>query len=246
MVPLGWLKKGQPTFVPPLPQRLQGAIENGSYSSLEKVYIAFPTAFWDRSPDGNAQEGFADPFLSFVHFLRPELVPERQKHWTIEMFSLSSRSMFGSHAKPTLLVYTHNPCAEHMLSLIRGLSPDSAENFDALNRFSRLYYSRLPNYQPGHADCTPTAILATDWHGDDLTGNGSSTNSQVSVGTGRPVANCDNAREIRGSGEEQEQQQIHLEDDIPAMRGGLPERRIWFAGEHTAPFVTLGTTTGAY
>lgn len=24
------------------------------------------------------------------------------------------------------------------------------------------------------------------------------------------------------------------------------ERGIWFAGEHTAPFVALGTTTGAY
>ena len=60
------------------------------------------------------------------------------------------------------------------------------------------------------------------------------------------MANCDNAREIMGSGEEQEQQQIHLEDDIRAMRAGLPERGIWFAGEHTAPFVALGTTTGAY
>jgi len=30
------------------------------------------------------------------------------------------------------------------------------------------------------------------------------------------------------------------------MRYGLPERGIWFAGEHTAPFVALGTTTGAY
>ncbi len=124
--------------------------------------------------------------------------------------------------------------------------PYIAEHFGAVNHFSRPYYSLLPKYQSGHADCSPTAILATDWHGDDLTGNGSSINSRVSVGTGKPVANCDNAREIRGSGGEQEQQQIHLEDDIPAMRVGLPERRIWFAGEHTAPFVTLGTTTGAY
>ena len=109
-----------------------------------------------------------------------------------------------------------------------------------------LVYSRLPNYQPGHADCTPTAILATDWLGDDLAGNGSYTNFQIRAGTGTPVANCDNAREIMGSGEKQEQQQIHLEDDIRAMRAGLPERGIWFAGEHTAPFVALGTTTGAY
>lgn len=33
------------------------------------------------------------------------------------------------------------------------------------------------------------------------------------------------------------------------MRDGAgvgEERGIWFAGEHTAPFIALGTTTGAY
>lgn len=31
------------------------------------------------------------------------------------------------------------------------------------------------------------------------------------------------------------------------MREGVGEaRRLWLAGEHTAPFIALGTTTGAY
>ena len=30
------------------------------------------------------------------------------------------------------------------------------------------------------------------------------------------------------------------------MREGVPARSIWLAGEHTAPFVALGTVTGAY
>lgn len=30
------------------------------------------------------------------------------------------------------------------------------------------------------------------------------------------------------------------------MRRGVPGRGLWFAGEHTAPFVALGTVTGAY
>ena len=31
------------------------------------------------------------------------------------------------------------------------------------------------------------------------------------------------------------------------MRAGMGmERGVWFAGEHTAPFVALGTTVGAY
>lgn len=31
-----------------------------------------------------------------------------------------------------------------------------------------------------------------------------------------------------------------------AIRTGCPERRLWFAGEHTAPFEELGTAAGAY
>jgi hypothetical protein len=34
--------------------------------------------------------------------------------------------------------------------------------------------------------------------------------------------------------------------DIEVMREGLPGRGIWFAGEHTSPFVASGTVTGAY
>lgn len=30
------------------------------------------------------------------------------------------------------------------------------------------------------------------------------------------------------------------------MRKGMPEKGVWIAGEHTAPFVALGTATGAY
>jgi hypothetical protein len=30
------------------------------------------------------------------------------------------------------------------------------------------------------------------------------------------------------------------------MRTGVPAEGVWLAGEHTAPFVALGTVTGAY
>ena len=39
---------------------------------------------------------------------------------------------------------------------------------------------------------------------------------------------------------------MQLDKDIEALRDGCPDRGIWFAGEHTAPFVALGTVTGAY
>lgn len=37
-----------------------------------------------------------------------------------------------------------------------------------------------------------------------------------------------------------------IDDCFRTLRRGLPERGIWFAGEHTAPFFALGTSTGAY
>lgn len=40
--------------------------------------------------------------------------------------------------------------------------------------------------------------------------------------------------------------EVHIDEDIEVIRQGCPERGIWFAGEHTAPFVALGTVTGAY
>jgi hypothetical protein len=36
------------------------------------------------------------------------------------------------------------------------------------------------------------------------------------------------------------------DEDIEIIREGLMDRKLWFAGEHCAPFVALGTVTGAY
>lgn len=63
-------------------------------------------------------------------------------------------------------------------------------------------------------------ILSTDWAGDDLAGNGSYTNFLTGV---------DNASR-----------------DVDTLRYGCPERGVWFAGEHTAPSLHMGTATGAY
>lgn len=37
-----------------------------------------------------------------------------------------------------------------------------------------------------------------------------------------------------------------MDEDIEALRAGMPDRGVWLAGEHTAPFVALGTVTGAW
>ncbi|KAK3901671.1 flavin-containing amine oxidase [Staphylotrichum tortipilum] len=227
-VPLGCLKQNRPTFSPPLPPRLQRAVRNASYSTLEKVYITFPTAFWDGPDTPSSPSTSPSAPRSFSYFLHlTTYVPAPQQSHTIELLSLSTPSLFGAHARPTLLVYTHDPLASHLSSLLANHSPGSAAYNSALDEFFRPYYSRLPFYNPSNPSCTPAGFLATDWRGDDLAGNGAYTNFKVA--------------EDSSQGE-----QIRVDADVRAMRAGVPERGVWFAGEHTAPFVALGTTTGAY
>jgi hypothetical protein len=88
---------------------------------------------------------------------------------------------------------------------------------ELLTNFFLPYFSRLPNYNPSHQ---PKSILATNWASDELAGYGSYSNFQTGLERGN--------------------------EDIEAMRHGVPEKGIWLAGEHTAPFVALGTVTGAW
>ena len=86
-----------------------------------------------------------------------------------------------------------------------------------LQNFFEPYYSRLPGYS---TNCGPIRFLATEWCNDEFAGNGSYSNFQVGM--------TDAAR------------------DVEAIRHGMPENHIYFAGEHTAPFDGLGTVAGAY
>jgi hypothetical protein len=223
-VPLGCLKREQPIILPQIPPRLYRAIQNASYSSLEKVYISFPVDFWSRPGAAETQQGGSTTLPSFTHFLNPQYVPEVQKSWTIELFPLSSTAHFGSLAQPALLFYLYGACATHVTSLVGHLSPTSTEYFEALASFFRPYYSLLPHYDANDAECTPNAVLSTNWQNDELAGRGSYTNFQVG----------------------KHAEEVCLDEDIREMRAGMPDRGIWFAGEHTAPFVALGTSTGAY
>ena len=124
-------------------------------------------------------------------------------------------------AHPTLLFYTFGPTSLHLASLLKEYSSPSEPAAQALLKdFFLPYYSRLPNYTESNPDHQPKTILATVWANDELAGYGSYANFQTGLERG--------------------------DQDVEVMRKGLPERGIWLAGEHTAPFVALGTVTGAY
>ncbi|KAL8875928.1 MAG: hypothetical protein Q9198_005784 [Flavoplaca austrocitrina] len=86
-----------------------------------------------------------------------------------------------------------------------------------LQGFFKPYYSTLPGYAEIYA---PTRFLATEWCNDDFAGNGCYSNFQVGM--------------------------TDAAHDVEAIRHGMPEQHIYFAGEHTAPFDGLGTVAGAY
>ncbi|MCJ1356288.1 MAG: hypothetical protein MMC33_006282 [Icmadophila ericetorum] len=224
-VPLGCLKMNTPRFSPPLTPRILRAIINLSYGHLEKVYITFSTAFWD-SPSTTESESDSETFSFFSHFLSPTYSPTNPDKWNIEIVSLSASTHPKSFRHPTLLFYIHGPCSAYITAGIKQ-RVNEKDYFQFLDEFFHPYYSRLPNYTPTKA-CQPLAILATDWSNDELAGYGAYTNFQVS----EPV----------DEGEEE----AKLDEDVEALRHGMPERGIWLAGEHTAPFVALGTVTGAY
>ncbi|KAK4078871.1 hypothetical protein Purlil1_11809 [Purpureocillium lilacinum] len=232
-VPLGCLKREEPIVIPPMPPNLRQAIMNASYGSLEKVYISFPVDFWTettcrgQSCDIEARATKSSS-STFIHFLQPQYVPRHQKSWKIEAVFLPSLGERDGQAQAALLFYLYGPCATYVTSLVRGLLPTSTEYFERLVGFFRPYYGRLPNYSADRPDCVPTAVLATDWQNDDWAGNGSYTNFKVS----------EHIQHSEG--------EVMLDEGIRTMRFGIPGRGIWFAGEHTAPFVALGTSTGAY
>ena len=226
--PLGWLKRNTEAFTPRLPDRLLQAINDISYGRLEKIFVKFPEAFWhhqskEDTPTSNTQgEDVDNPNPVFVQFLEPTYTSHPQNiEWNQECLSLANFPSPCNH--PTLLFYTYGACGTNIVNQIAGLDESSAEYKQILTDILEPFYSKLPGYDRSSPSCKPTSILATRWQLDPHAGNGSYCNFQVGLEAG--------------------------DKDIEALRSGVglgPDRGIWFAGEHTAPFVALGTTTGAY
>lgn len=223
--PLGWLKQNKTSFSPDLPQRLSQAIDNISYGQLEKVYVRFPRAFWQSHEQQETDQASSCSKSTLIHpgftqFFSPTYVQHPETpFWNQECLSLAA--LPGQHGHATLLFYLYGPCSVQTISQLAPLSQDSQEYYDTLNDLFHPYYTRLPNYDSSDGTCQPTAFLATQWQNDPWAGNGSYSNFQVGLEEG--------------------------DRDIEIMRGGMGvERGVWFAGEHTAPFVALGTTAGAY
>lgn len=174
--------------------------------------------------NGDAQASKPEPehYASFVHWSHPAYALDTNPHrWVLQ--SLNLAAMPGSCAQPTLLFYIFGDFAKHIAEIAAadGSSPPSnSATQERLIAFFRPYFSLLPNYSASDLACQPTAILATSWTTDRYAGEGSYSNFQIGLEKG--------------------------DEHVEVMRKGEPERGLWLAGEHTAPFVALGTVTGAW
>lgn len=224
--PLGWLQKHPDAFEPSLPKYLTNAINHISYGCLEKVYISFPRAFWlattggkgSSSDDGGASSEIRK-MTGFAQWLSPRFAPTTNpSRWTIEVVELASLANPGGAPHPTLLFYTYGAQSAYDVATLAALKPEQRD--ERLYELFAPYYSKLPGFSADNPDCTPSCAYATSWLADELAGGGSYANFQVGLEAG--------------------------DADIRTMREGWPSAGIWLAGEHTAPFVALGTATGAY
>ncbi|KAK3378132.1 hypothetical protein B0H63DRAFT_525381 [Podospora didyma] len=155
----------------------------------------------------------------FCQWLSPNYaLDSNPAKWTNEIVELASLSP-AAVAHPTLLFYIYGDESHHVTSKVRSLTA-KGEKEAFLYAFFKPYYSRLPSFDDASPDCQPTCYFATDWLNDGLAGNGSYTNFQAGLQEG--------------------------DKDVRTMRAGIPGEGVWLAGEHTAPFVALGTVTGAY
>ncbi|APA07616.1 hypothetical protein sscle_03g023860 [Sclerotinia sclerotiorum 1980 UF-70] len=160
----------------------------------------------------------AQTFDGFTQWLSPVYTPTTNPDkWHQEIVPLSSFTPENAH--PTLLLYIYGAQSLHFAKTLSTLQTQ-IEKDEFLITFFKPYYSLLPNFKEEDEGCRPLSCVATTWVNDDLAGNGSYTNFQVGLREG--------------------------DEDVKVLREGVPERGLWFAGEHTAPFIALGTTTGAY
>ncbi|KAK6513535.1 hypothetical protein TWF281_005158 [Arthrobotrys megalospora] len=134
------------------------------------------------------------------------------------MAAISLAHIAPPYNQPTLLFYTHGETSKQITDILQMSTPEEART--KILTFFHPYISKLPNYSVENPDCTPLDYTSTNWLNDEYAGNGSYTNFPVGLVDGI--------------------------EDVKTIEAGVPEQRLWFCGEHTAPLLGLASVSGAY
>lgn len=185
-------------------------------SILQHLQVQVYVSF--PEPFWRSRDGKPEIARGFIQWVAPTYHPEHNaSRWPQEAVELSCLGDDDAH--PTLLFYTYGEQSQWFTSEL-AKRPGKRDKVSFIIEYFKPYYSRLPNYTADAVMCQPVDCVATEWLNDELAGNGSYGNFQIGLENG--------------------------DEHIKTMREGLPGQSLWFAGEHTAPYVALGTSTGAY
>jgi monoamine oxidase len=114
-VPVGVLQSDDFTIDPPLPQPVAGALRRLRMNAFEKIFLRFPTKFWDDDAYVIRQQG-----------------PESR--WWHSWYDLTAL-----HGTPTLLTFAAGPAAEETRDW-----PEEEIVESVLSQLRRLYGDRVP------------------------------------------------------------------------------------------------------
>lgn len=186
--PLGWLKRNERVFSPPLAPKISSAIHSLGYGNLDRVFIRFPTAFWNHdASEINGDTGHTKYHIPIPKFpieslfLRPDYATDTNPaEWRQEIISFSS--LPEPYSQPVIMFFVYGQWGRHVTGLIRGMDCGSKEYYQILDENFRPYYSKLPNFDVGSTDCKPSEFLSTDWQNDKFAGYGSFTNQPIGSG----------------------------------------------------------------
>jgi monoamine oxidase len=114
-VPVGVLQSDDFTIDPPLPQPVEGALSRLRMNAFEKIFLRFPTKFWDDD----------------VYVIRQQGPEGRWWHSWYDLTAL--------HGTPTLLTFAAGPAAEETRDW-----PEEEIVESVLSQLRRLYGDRVP------------------------------------------------------------------------------------------------------
>ncbi|KAK9322212.1 hypothetical protein V1517DRAFT_324047 [Lipomyces orientalis] len=151
-----------------------------------------------------------------------------RKFWSLDYYEFFAPA-YAPHTNPekgpmSVISLAHLPepyCQPVLLWYLYGELSQKVVNMQTDGEkiaFFEPYFSRIPGYEPGRDE--PAAIISTSWSNDPYAGYGSYSCFTVGLKEG--------------------------DIDIEELRRGLPERNLWFAGEHCSDVLQLATVGGAY
>ncbi len=215
-VPLGVLKARSIDFSPPLPQPLLSAIDSLGFGTAEKLFVAFNAPFWLSPLDPNIDPSISQyPKSAGYYVFLPHLKEMQNSNDTED-----DPDLFISFISIAQFPVNAQPVllvysADKLARYIADLYKNKGK--DGICRWLQKYVSRLPGHAPT-VDCAIKDVQLTHWTTDPFS-YGSYTYA--------PTGAEDSGR------------------DIEILGKGLPERAIYFAGEHAGNSTNMGCVHGA-